>query len=111
MKLLRPASVVEATVRLGYPESSVVGIGLVLLVSTMLYVIARTAILGAVLLTAYLGGAVAKHVRVGAPLLNIFFPVIFGALVWGSLWVRDSSIRQLLPLRTKKPVTERNRSS
>jgi hypothetical protein len=99
MKLFKPAVVVEATVQLGYPESAIVGIGLVLLAGTILYLIPRTAILGAVLLTGYLGGAVATNVRVGSPLFNILFPVILGALLWGGLWLRDRRLRELLPLR------------
>ena len=98
MKLVKPQFVVDATVQLGYPESAIVGIGVALLVSTVLYLIPRTAILGAVLLTGYLGGAVATHVRVGGPAFNIVFPVIFGALVWAGLWLRDRRVRNLLPL-------------
>jgi hypothetical protein len=101
MKLLKPAAVVEATLELGYPESSIVGIGVVLLASTVLYLMPRTAILGALLLTGYLGGAVATHVRVGAPPFNDLFPVVFGALLWGGLWLRDSRVRDLLPLRAR----------
>jgi hypothetical protein len=110
MKLFKPPVVVEATVRLGYPESVIVGIGLALLASTLLYLIPRTAILGAVLLTGYLGGAIATHVRVGAPLFNIVFPLIFGALIWGGLWLRNRRLRELLPLRTctRHPQSENN---
>lgn len=97
MKLVKPQFVVDATVQLGYPESAIVGIGVALLVSTILYLIPRTAILGAVLLTGYLGGAVATHVRVGGPVFNILFPVIFGALLWAGLWLRDRRVRNLLP--------------
>lgn len=99
MKLFKPAVVVEATRQLGYPESAIAGIGIVLLASTLLYLIPRTAILGAVLLTGYLGGAVATHVRVGGPFFNIIFPVVFGALLWGGLWLQDRRLRELLPLR------------
>lgn len=99
MKLFKPPFVVEATVKLGYPESTIVGIGVVLLVSTVLYLVPRTAILGAVLLTGYLGGAVATHVRVEAGLFDIVFPVFFGALLWGGLWLRDRRLQELLPLR------------
>ena len=98
MKLFKPAVVVESTLQLGYPESSIVGIGIVLLASTLLYLIPRTAILGAILLTGYLGGAVATHVRVSGPPFNIVFPVIFGSMLWGGLWVRNRNLRQLLPL-------------
>src|SRR6185369_4027229 len=65
MKFVKPAPVVETTVKLGYPESLIVGLGAVLLVSTILYLVPKTAVLGAILLTGYLGGAVATHVRVG----------------------------------------------
>jgi hypothetical protein len=99
MKLFKPPVVVEATLQLGYPESAIVGIGLVLLASTLLYLIPRTAILGAVLLTGYLGGAVATNVRVVGPFFNIIFPVVLGALLWGGLWLRDRRLRELLPLR------------
>jgi DoxX-like protein len=99
MKLFKPAIVVEATIRLGYPESAIIGIGLVLLASTLLYLIPRTSILGAILLTGYLGGAVASHVRVGADLFNIAFPVIVGTLIWGGLWLRDRRLQALLPVR------------
>jgi hypothetical protein len=99
-KLIRPAPVVEATVQLGYPESVLLGLGIVLLTCTVLYVIPRTAILGAILLTGYLGGAVATHVRVGSPLFShILFPVYLGVLIWGGLYLRDERLRALIPLR------------
>lgn len=99
MKLFKPAVVVEATKQLGYPESAIVGIGLVLLAGTLLYLVPRTAILGAALLTGYLGGAVATQVRVGAGLFNIVFPIFLGILLWGGLWLRDRRLQDLLPLR------------
>ena len=98
MKLFKPAPVVEATVKLGYPESVIVGLGIVLTLSTVLYMIPRTAILGAVLLTGYLGGAVATHVRVGNGWFEVLFPVIIGILVWAGLWLRDSRLPNLLSL-------------
>jgi len=101
MKLFKPPVVVEATVQLGYPESAIVGIGVVLLICTILYLIPRTAVLGAILLTGYLGGAVATNVRVSAVLFNIVFPVIIGALLWGGLWLRDRRLQNLLPLRAR----------
>ncbi|MGH9972102.1 MAG: DoxX family protein [Pyrinomonadaceae bacterium] len=100
MKLFKPQVVVEATVQLGYPESVIVGLGLVLLACTLLYVLPCTAILGAVLLTGYLGGAIASQIRVGAPLFNIAFALIVGTLVWGGLWLRDRSLREMLSPRT-----------
>lgn len=102
MKLFKPAFVVEATVKLGYPESVIVGLGIVLLVCTVFYAIPRTAVLGAILLTGYLGGAVATHVRVGESLFPILFPVIIGALLWLGLYLRDDRLRKLMPLRNRE---------
>jgi DoxX-like family len=96
MKLLKPAVVVDATRQLGYPESAIGGIGVVLLACTLLYVFQRTAIFGAILLTAYMGGAVASQVRVGAGWFNVMFAVVFGVLVWGGLWLRDPRVRSSL---------------
>ena len=104
MKLFRPTFVVEATVKLGYPESTIVGIGLVLLASTLVYVIPRTSVLGAILLTGYLGGAVASNVRAGTPLFNVVFPIFFASLVWGGLWLRNRRLELLLPLTSKPSV-------
>ena len=98
-KLIKPAPVVEATVRLGYSESVILPLGIVLLACTVVYLIPRTAVLGAILLTGYLGGAVATHVRVGDSLFSIFFPVILGVLLWGGLFLRDDRLRALIPLR------------
>ena len=98
MKLFKPAVVVEATVKLGYTENVIVPIGIVLTVCTILYLIPRTAVLGAILLTGYLGGAVATHVRVGEGLFPIVFPIIFGVLLWGGLYLRDNRLRTLIPI-------------
>ena len=99
MKLVKPAFVVDATVMLGYPERTIVGMGIALLASTVLYVIPRTAVLGAILLTGYLGGAVATHVRVGEGTFPVLFPVFFGVLIWLGLYLRDARLRALIPLR------------
>ena len=99
MKLFKPPVVVEATKQLGYPESAIIGIGVVLLASTLLFLVPRTSVLGAILVTGYLGGAVATQVRVSPPLFNVVFPVILGALLWGGLWLRDNRLRAMLPLR------------
>jgi hypothetical protein len=100
MKLLKPEAVVKATIELGYPESVIVGLGIVLSVSTILYSIPRTAVLGAILLTGYLGGAIATQVRVGNPLFtHILFPVYLAVLLWGGLFLRDERVRALIPLR------------
>ena len=96
MKLVKPATVVEGFARLGYPESLTVGIGIVELACAALYVVPRTSVLGAILLTAYLGGATATHVRIGEP---FFMPILLGVLVWGGLFLRDERLRALLPLR------------
>lgn len=99
MKLFRPDFVVKATVELGFPESVIVGLGIVLTACTILYVIPQTSVLGAILLTGYLGGAVATHVRVGAGAFPVLFPVIIGGMVWGGLFLRDARLRALIPLR------------
>jgi hypothetical protein len=99
-KLVKPAPVVEGTIQLGYPESVLLGLGIVLLSCTVLYVIPRTAILGAILLTGYLGGAIATHVRVGSPLFShTLFPVYVAVLIWGGLYLRDERLRALIPVR------------
>lgn len=98
MKLVKPEPVVKATVELGYPESVIFGLGIVLLACTVLHLIPQTAVLGAILLTGYLGGAVATHVRVGAGLFPISFPIVLGALLWGGLVFRDDRLRNVIPL-------------
>ena len=100
MKLFKPSFVVEGTARVGYPEEVIIPLGIVLLACTVIYLIPRVAILGAILLTGYLGGAVATHVRMGEGLFPILFPVFFGALLWGGLVLRDPQLRALLPLRS-----------
>jgi hypothetical protein len=97
MKFIKPAAVVEALARLGYPERLAPGIGILELGCTVVYVIPRTSILGAILLTGYLGGATATHVRVGEP---FFGPVVLGVLVWVGLFLRDERLRALIPLRS-----------
>src|SRR5262249_32648469 len=99
MKLPKPKIVVDTTVKLGYSESVIVPLGIVLLVSTILYLVPQTAVLGAILLVGYLGGAVATHVRAGNGWFEIFFPVIFGAMLWGGLVLRDARLRALVPWR------------
>jgi hypothetical protein len=96
MKLFKPDFVVEATVKLGYAETVIIPLGIVLIFCTSLYLIPRTTVLGAILLTGYLGGAVASHLRAGDPTFTIFFPVMFGALIWGGLYLRDLRLRALL---------------
>jgi hypothetical protein len=98
MKLFKPSFVVKATTELGYPESTIVGIGVVLLASVVLHLLPRTSFLGALLITAYLGGAVASKVRIGAPVFDITFALIVAILLWGGFWLRKRSVRAILPL-------------
>lgn len=95
MKLVKPAFVVEATVRLGYPESVIIPIGIVCVICTILYLIPKTSVLGAILLTGYLGGAVATHVRAFEGLFPVIFPVVFGVLLWLGLYLRNPRLRAL----------------
>ena len=97
-KLIKPRQVLEGTTRLGYSESVILPLGIILIACTVIYVIPRTSVLGAILLTGYLGGAVATHVRFGSDLFSIFFPVILGALLWGGLYLRDERLRALISL-------------
>jgi hypothetical protein len=96
-KILRVSAVVKATAQAGYPESLVAPIGITLLTSVVFYVIPRTSVLGAILLTGYLGGATATMVRIQSPWF--FLPVIFGMLAWGGVFLRDSRLRALIPLK------------
>jgi len=100
MKLFKPGFVVDATSKLGYQESVIVPIGIVLVICTVLYLLPVTSVLGAILLTGYLGGAVATHVRAGQGAFPIVFPIIIGALIWGGLYLREYRLRSLLPLLT-----------
>ena len=87
---------VSGAVEMGFPKESVFYLGVILLVSTVLYIIPNTSFLGAIFLTGWLGGAVATHVIHGDPIINIIFPVIFALLIWGCLWLRNVTFRQLL---------------
>jgi hypothetical protein len=98
-KLMKIGPVLEAAARLGYTVGTTVAIGCILLVCTALYVIPQTSVLGAILLTGYLGGAVASNLRIGSPVFNTVFPVIFGMVTWGGIFLRDSRLRTLLPLK------------
>ena len=100
MKLVKPAPGVEGTLRYGFSESVIIPLGILLTACTIIYVIPHTAVLGAILLTGYLGGAVATHVRFGDPWFPILFPVCNGALVWDELYLRDGRLRALIPLRS-----------
>jgi len=99
-KLMKIAPVMEAFARLGYPESLAREIGIILLVCIVIYAIPPTSILGAILLTGYLGGATDANLRAGDPLFETIFPVIFGVLIWAGIFLRDNRLRALIPLRS-----------
>ena len=100
IKLLRLPMVAESTAQLGYPASLAFTIGLIELICLIVYMIPPTSILGAVLLTGYLGGAIATHVRLGSPLFtHILFPTYIATLIWGGLYLRDVRVRALVPFR------------
>jgi hypothetical protein len=103
MKLLALPVVLEASGELGFSGAAMArGLGVVLLICTLLYAAPQTAVLGAVLLTGYLGGAVATHVRAGSPLFtHVLFGVYLGVLAWGGLYLRDARLRALFPLRPR----------
>ena len=98
MKFTKPPAVIEGFSKLGWPENLAMGLGITEVTCTILYVIPQTAVLGAVLLTGYLGGAVATHVRIGEN-SEAIAPIVIGVLVWLGLYLRDSRLRALLPLR------------
>ena len=100
-KLLQVQPVIEGTLQLGYPRDLVFTLGALLLACVLVYLNPRTSVLGAVLLTAYLGGAVATHVRVQSPLFtHVLFPTYVAAVLWGGLLLRDARLRAFLPVRS-----------
>ncbi|MDB5115838.1 MAG: hypothetical protein JWQ79_1330 [Mucilaginibacter sp.] len=96
MKIIKEIHSVQGSAQLGWPEYAIQAIGIALLISTILYVIPRTAILGAILLTGYLGGAIAIMIRAEH---QLYFALAFGILVWLGLYVRDEKLRALVPFR------------
>jgi hypothetical protein len=99
-KLALESHVVDATTKIGYPVDAIRPIGVIALLCTILYAVPRTAILGAVLLTGFYGGAVASKVRIEDPLFSsILFGVYFGLIAWGGLYLRDERLRALFPFR------------
>ena len=97
-KFAKPAPVIEGFARTGWPIDLAVPLGAILLTCTVLYLIPRTSVLGAILLTGYLGGAVATNLRLHNPLFsNTLFPVYFGVLVWIALWLREAPLRAVFP--------------
>lgn len=100
IKLVPWPVVTETMDRMGYGSSETLArsLGLITLVCTVLYAVPPTSILGAILLTGYLGGAIASHVRIGSPLFShVLFGLYLGLMVWGGLWLRDRSLRALMP--------------
>jgi hypothetical protein len=102
MKIVKPPQVLEANVRLAYPLLALSGIGVVLIACTLIYLVPRTSILGAVLLTGYLGGAVASNVRAHSGWFETIFPILFASLVWAGLGLRDRRLRDLLIDKTHR---------
>ena len=98
MKLAKHPQAVEGFAKMGYPASAPMSLGLVELLCTIIYLIPQTSVLGAILLTGYLGGAIDVHVRTGEP---VWMPLVFGILVWGGLFLRDPRIRSLIPINRK----------
>jgi len=101
-KVMKSAQVLQGFAEFGYRESVVVAIGITEILCTLLYVIPRTSVLGAIVLTGYLGGAVATHLRIGDP--KFIAPAIVGVVVWGGLYLRDERVRALIPLLSKGQV-------
>lgn len=103
VKVIRLPEAVEGTVKLGFPSSVILGLGIIQLIMLALYLIPRTAVLGAVLWSGYLGGAIATHVRVGNPLFShVLFPIYVAGFLWFGLWLRDRQLRAVLPFGTGK---------
>lgn len=102
-KFIQPEEVVQGTLELGYAEHHILTIGILGLISILLYSYPRTSVLGTIFLTAYWGGAVATHVRLDNPLFShILVPVFLGVLAWGALWLREKKLQNLIPLKKAK---------
>jgi hypothetical protein len=98
LKFAKPAGVAEAFQRTGWPMDLSVTLSVILLGCTVLYLIPKTAVLGAILLTGYLGGAVATNLRLHNPAFNTWFPIVFGILAWIGLWLRERKVATVFPL-------------
>jgi len=99
LHLMKPAPVVEAFARLGYPISLSVALGIIELVCIALYALPLTSIFGAIVLTGYLGGAVATQLRAGSSLFETIFPILVGIVAWVGIWLREDRLRAIFPLR------------
>jgi hypothetical protein len=98
-KVMKVAPVLEASAQLQVPERVIPGLGVVLMVGALIYAFPPTSVLGAIVLTGYLGGATWTHVRMGGPIFPMVFPILFGALIWGGLMLREPRLRSLIPVR------------
>jgi hypothetical protein len=98
-KFAKPVQVLDACARLGIPTPQIFSIGVLLAVCTVVYAIPRSAVLGAVLLTGYLGGAVAIQLRAGSPTFETVFPVIFGVVLWAGVYLRECGLRRVFPIK------------
>jgi hypothetical protein len=96
IKLLAVPAAVEGTAKLGFPPGSLFALGLIQVICLIAYLVPRTAVIGAILWTGYLGGAIATHLRTGGPLFSLIFPFIVAALLWGGLWLRDRRTRAVV---------------
>lgn len=101
MKIIKSAPSVEGSVQLGWPEDQIQNIGIILFLITLLYLFPGTSVLGAIVLTGYLGGAVAIMMRSNINGHPFFFPIIFGIFIWLSIFLQDENIRKLIPIRKK----------
>lgn len=103
MKFVKPKEVIDGTTLLGYQEHHIITLGVLGFISIVLYIIPQTAVLGALLLTGYFGGAIATHVRVDNPLFShVLFPIYLSILMWGGLWLRSVYLQQLVPFRVSR---------
>src|SRR4030088_2493454 len=111
IKFIKPAPVIETSAHLGLPLILANTLGILVLICTAIYLFPRTSVLGAILLTGYLGGAVATHLRVGDPLFShILFPTYLGVLLWLGLYLRDDRLHTLIPLaKSEGAMSKRNR--
>ena len=100
-KLVKPEPVIKSTLELGYPEAMISTMGIISIACTLLYILPRFSFLGAVLLTGYLGGAVATHLRLGNPLFSHIFPVYLGIFIWAGLYFRNRHLKTLLLTNNK----------
>ena len=100
IKFTHHPAVTESMTQLGYPVSRVLALGVIELLCLTVYLVPRTSVLGAVILTGYLGGAIASHVRVGNPLFShVLFPIYIAAMLWGGLYLRDARVRSIISAR------------